>query len=186
MEFAEHEENLSGSLLIAHPALLDPNFNRSVILLSAHSPEDGSLGVIINRPLGKTLGEQSEEFAYSVLREVPIYLGGPVQQEHMLLAAWSWDADDSIFRLYFGISEEKATEMLLGDPSVRVRAFLGYSGWGKGQLESEREQHAWLVTPVDGPFLMEQEAEKLWHNLLIKVQPELAFLANAPEDPSLN
>ena len=69
-------ENYSGSLLISHPRLLDPNFRRTVVLLSAHSREDGAVGVILNRPTNKVLGEIEDEFAFGSLARVPIYLGG--------------------------------------------------------------------------------------------------------------
>lgn len=178
-------ENLSGSLLVAHPSLLDPNFRHSVVLVSAHSQEDGTLGVVINRPLGKTLGEQSLEFAFGPLADVPIYQGGPVQYEQVLLAAWHWAPDQGIFRMYFGISEEKATE-LIASPGMQVRAFLGYSGWGKGQLESERADNAWLVSPISDTSIQEMEGERLWRAFIERLQPDLLFLGQLPEDPSLN
>lgn len=179
-------ENLSGTLLIAHPALRDPHFRHSVVLISAHSPEDGSLGVVINRPLGKTLGEQSIDFSFGPLADVPIYQGGPVQEDQMLLAAWHWEPEQSIFRMYFGISEEKAAELVTSVSGVQVRAFLGYSGWSQGQLESERESNAWLVSPISDTSIQDIEGDELWREYIGRIQPELLFLGQLPEDPSLN
>ncbi len=180
------EDNLSGSLLIAHPSLRDPNFRHSVVLVSAHSPDDGTLGVVINRPLGKTLGEQSLDFSFGPLADVPIYQGGPVQSDQMLLAAWHWAPEQGIFRMYFGISEEKAEELVTSNPGIQVRAFLGYSGWSKGQLESERDSNAWLITPISDTSIQDMEGEALWREFVGRIQPELLFLGEMPEDPSLN
>ena len=72
--------HLAGSLLLAHPAMRDPNFRRSVVLLSAHG-DDGAMGVVLNRPLGKQLGDLNAQFAASAIAGVPVYKGGPVQTE---------------------------------------------------------------------------------------------------------
>ena len=75
------KETLAGSLLLAHPAMRDPNFRRSVVLMSVHNAE-GAMGVVLNRPLGKRLGELSGEFALSRLASIPLFKGGataPIQ-----------------------------------------------------------------------------------------------------------
>ncbi len=186
-DFNEPEENptLSGTLLIAHPGLLDPNFRRTVVLISAHSGKDGALGVVLNRPMGKTLGDQKAEFTSGPLANVPLYYGGPVNSDEMILAAWNWE-NDKVFRLYFGISREKASEMMQSDPGTDLRAFIGYAGWSGGQLESELKQNAWVVCPVEANALAREGGEPLWRHILSRVKPELAFLANTPEDPSRN
>lgn len=177
---------IAGSLLIAHPDLSDGNFHRAVVLISAHSLEDGALGVIINRPMGRTLGEVHGEFAYGPLAEVQLYAGGPVATEQMLLSAWQWNADTGVFRLHFGINAEKAAELLANEPGTEVRGFLGYAGWTSGQLEGELKQTAWVVAPIDSPDFTEKKDEELWKALLVRAQPDLLFRLDAPEDPSVN
>lgn len=187
MEFeAQEGDNLSGSLLVAHPGMRDPHFCKAVVLVSAHSPEDGTLGVVINRPLGKTLGEESEAFADGPLSDVPLYEGGPVQAEQMLLAAWLWQPEASVFRMYFGITMEKAEELLRLQPEVQLRAFLGYAGWSKGQLERERDEHAWLVAPLSDPGLKDRDGISLWRDYISRLDPDLLILSDLPDDPSLN
>ncbi len=176
----------AGSLLLAHPDLSDGNFRRAVVLISAHSQEDGALGVIVNRPLEKSLGEIHGEFAYGPLANVKLYCGGPVATEQMLLSAWQWNEETGIFRLHFGISTEKAAELLESEPGTEVRGFLGYSGWTGGQLENELKHSSWVLAPIDSPDFQEEEGEDLWKNLLARVKPELLFRADAPEDPSVN
>ncbi len=177
---------IAGSLLVAHPDLGDGNFHRAVVLISAHSEENGALGVIINRPLERTLGEVHGEFAFGPLAEVKLYAGGPVATEQMLLSAWQWNAETGVFRLHFGISAEKAAELLESEPGTEVRGFLGYAGWTGGQLEGELKQTAWVVAPIDSPDFTEKHNEALWKALLARNKPDLLFRADAPEDPSVN
>lgn len=179
-------KNYSGQLLIAHPALQDPNFFRTVVLVSAHSEEDGTLGVILNRPMHKTLGEVDPDFAYGPLADIPLFRGGPVSGNEMILTAWYWEEETHIFRLFFGIDQEKATEIRAHNPQAQFRGFIGYSGWGKGQLELEISQNSWVLSPLLHQTLDLPDGERGWRQTIMKASPELGFLANLPEDPSLN
>jgi putative transcriptional regulator len=183
---ATDSPTVAGSLLLAHPDLHDGNFRRAVVLISAHSEEDGALGVIVNQPLERTLGEAHGEFAYGPLANVKLYCGGPVAKEQMLLSAWQWNLETGVFRLHFGISAEKAAELLENEPGTEVRGFLGYSGWTSGQLENELRHKSWVLAPIDSPNLQQEHGEGLWKHLLARVKPELLFRADAPEDPSVN
>ena len=132
---AKKSDTLAGQLLLAHPALRDPNFRRSVILLSAHSAE-GAMGVVLNRPLDKQLGELNSEFAFGPLAGVPVYAGGPVEPEQLIIVSWQWLKEESAFQLHFGIEPEQAAA-LVGTPGVTLRAFVGYSGWGRDSWETK-------------------------------------------------
>jgi putative transcriptional regulator len=177
-------KSLAGQLLLAHPAMRDPNFKRTVILLSAHNGE-GAMGVVLNRPLGKQLAELNQEFALSPLAGVPLYSGGPVEPEQLILVSWQWLKAEGAFQLHFGLEPEKAAE-LIGSPGIVLRAFLGYAGWSKGQLENEMKQDTWIVTAVDGGLLEQSDGPALWRNILGAIDPELRLLANEPEDPTVN
>lgn len=176
---------LAGSLLLAHPSLVDPNFRRSVVLISAHSDE-GAMGVIINRPMGKTLAQLSGDFALGELAEVPVFQGGPVKDQQLILSAWETSEEEGTFKLYFGLDPDKATELIRTRDSLQLRAFLGYAGWESGQLEGELQQNAWVIAPVDGTLLVEEEGVDLWRAIIKKISPELHLLADAPDDPELN
>lgn len=176
--------SLAGSLLIAHPAMLDPNFRQSVILLSSHSPELGGIGVILNHPLHKSMQDMDIKFALSPLANIPIYLGGPIADNAMLLVAWEWLEHNSIFKLHFGISEEQASELLKGKSPIAMRAFLGHTKWLSGQLEHELHFHNWFLSSVKN-LLPDQDDTKIWQTIITKIKPELLFLID-PEDPSLN
>lgn len=178
-------KNYSGSLLISHPTMLDPHFKRTVVLLSAHSKEDGALGVILNRPLGKKLGELEEKFAFGSLSQIPIYEGGPVSTDQILLVAWIWSDTELVFKLFFGIDPERAAELAEASGAT-VRAYQGYSGWGGGQLEVELEQDAWIPTQVTAPFEDEVDGVQIWRYFLLEQGSQYQLDAGAPDDPSQN
>lgn len=175
-------DTLAGSLLLAHPAMKDPNFRRSVVLMSAHGA-DGAMGVVLNRPLGKRLGELSGDFALGPLASVPLFNGGPVQTEQLVLAAWQ--TRDDGFRLHFGIEPDKAIQ-LLDEEGTHVRGFLGYSGWSAGQLEKEMKQQTWVVVEVPEDLLTQSQDESLWRTVLGREGGEWRLLAGEPEDPTAN
>jgi putative transcriptional regulator len=175
---------LAGSLLLAHPALRDPNFKRAVVLLSAHDGE-GAMGVVLNRPLEKTLGDLGETFALGPLAGVPVFSGGPVQTEQLILCAWRVHPDGDGFRLFFGIEPDKAIE-LQAEEGMHLRAFLGYSGWSGGQLEGELKQNTWVVSPIPSNLMEFGHDEGLWRGILTDLNHEWKLLADEPEDPSVN
>jgi putative transcriptional regulator len=177
--------HLAGSLLVAHPSLLDSHFKRTVVLLTAHSAEEGTLGVIVNRPLHQTLGQYDSELAGSEFAEVPLYEGGPVGSDQMILVAWKWSSEDGTFKLYFGIDEAKARQILQDDPRFELRGFLGHSGWGEGQLEGEIAINSWVVSPLSQD-LEEKEGLDVWRSILSQQGPEMQLLAEEPDDLSMN
>jgi putative transcriptional regulator len=181
---AREPKTFAGQLLVAHPVLRDPNFKRTVILMSVHNAE-GAMGVVLNRPLDKQLGELNTEFAFGPLAGVPVFSGGPVEPEQLIIVSWQWLKAESAFQLHFGIEPEKAAE-LVGTPGITLRAFLGYSGWGQGQLEKELKQDTWFVTAVEGGQLEERTGTALWRSILGSIDPELKLLADEPDDPTVN
>jgi putative transcriptional regulator len=183
--FKEIQQPHAGSLLLAHPSLMDPNFRRAVILLSVHEEGEGSIGVIVNRPLGKTLGEFDPDLRGSPLGQVPLYEGGPVARDQLILSAWKYSEGEGTFKLYFGIDGEKAKRLIAKDPAFKLHGFLGHAGWTEGQLDSEIEQGSWVLSS-SLPLLQDDLAPVDWHELLCHERPELRLLADAPDDPSLN
>ncbi|MSU24091.1 MAG: YqgE/AlgH family protein [Opitutus sp.] len=176
------KESLAGSLLLAHPAMRDPNFRHSVVLMSVHNAE-GAMGVVLNRPVGKRLGEFSGDFALGPLAVVPLFTGGPVQTDQLVLAAWQRRPDG--FRLHFGVEPEKAIQ-LLAEEGTHVRAFLGYSGWSAGQLEKEMEHRTWVVAEVPEDLLTQAQDDTLWRTVLGREGAEWRLLADEPENPEQN
>jgi putative transcriptional regulator len=180
----EKNENLAGSLLLAHPKLQDPNFTRTVVLMSLHNA-DGAMGVVLNRPLDKKLSDLGPEFSQSELAEVPIYCGGPVKPEQLILVAWQTSSADGTFKLYFGVDPDKLRE-LMRESDLEVRAFLGYSGWAGGQLEMEMKRSTWLVSTVPPEMLDAFDGVELWKQIIGGMSPEWRVVADEPDDPSVN
>lgn len=178
------KQSVAGSLLLAHPALREDTFRRTVILMSAHDT-DGAMGVVLNRPLGRRLGELNGEFALGPLAHLPVFRGGPVVDDsgpHLILAAWEVRADG--FRLHFGIEPPKACQCLA--EGMHVRAFLGYAGWTGGQLESELKRHTWVTSAIPEDLITQAQDDSLWRNLLGAMGDQWRLLADEPDDPALN
>jgi putative transcriptional regulator len=173
---------LAGTLLLAHPSLRDANFRHTVILMSVHDG-DGAMGVVLNRPLGRKLGDLNGEFAAGPLAAVPLYQGGPVQDKQLILVAWEPQPEG--FRMHFGIEPDRAAGFL-AEGSAEVRAFLGYSGWSRGQLERELKQDAWVVAEIPDDLLGQSQDTGLWRTILRRAGDEWRLLAEEPEDTSLN
>ena len=92
----ETNPSFAGQLLVAHPNMLDPNFRRSVLFISAHDEEEGAMGVIINRPLDKHVSDLVTEQPPEALADVPVFLGGPVGRNQLMFAAFDWQGLDSL------------------------------------------------------------------------------------------
>ena len=180
----EIPRNLAGSMLVAHPSLLDPNFRRTVLFISAHDPDDGALGVILNRPLDKQVGDLVTDEAPAALSDVPVYLGGPVGKNQLMFAVIEWEQENGL-KLNHNVGLEEANELLGHDPES-IRAFVGYAGWGAGQLEAEMKQNAWLIHKPTATTLSPPGLPKLWFNIMRTMGPWYKLLAAAPDDPSLN
>ena len=178
----KHE--LAGQLLLAHPALRDPNFRRAVVLLSVHN-EEGAVGVVLNRPLQRRIGDLNADFSAGPLAGIPLYAGGPVEPEQLIIAGWRWLEEELAFQLHFGLEPDQAGE-LLASPGVTLRGFLGYSGWSKGQLENEMKHHTWFTTTVDSGLLARCDGPELWRTILGSLDPELKLMAGEPDDPTVN
>ncbi|MBV9010012.1 MAG: YqgE/AlgH family protein [Verrucomicrobia bacterium] len=178
----QQPESLAGSLLVAHPGMLDPNFRRTVLFLSAHSAADGALGVILNRPLGKQLSELVEQAPAAGLEKVPVFFGGPVQRDRLMFAALDWENG---LKLNHSVAIEEANERLEKNPGS-IRAFVGYAGWTAGQLEAEMKGNSWVVQKATRSAMKIDQLPKLWFDIMRSLGPWFKMLAAAPDDPSLN
>lgn len=178
-------ENLTGSLLVANPTLLDASFRRSIVYISHHDEEDGALGLILNRPLGKTVSDLSKTKGPECLLPVPVYEGGPVQKEGVLIASIQWReiAQDVSF---VKIDEAKDVENLTLPQRRNLRAFLGYAGWNQHQLEGEIAQKAWFVIKPQRDLITAGNTDEIWKMIMRKLGPLYHLLAETPDDPSLN
>ena len=177
-------ESLRGSLLIAAPQLLDPNFRRTVVLIADHGDE-GAMGVILNRPSGMTVADAAPDLEPLVGPAAPIFAGGPVQPTSGVVLAEVAEAGEPVFGdvvLVPGIGE--LADVIDGAGSVRV--FAGYAGWGPGQLDGELEREDWILEPAQASDVFNDDPDELWGAVLERKGGQYALLARMPDDPSLN
>src|ERR1051325_7510315 len=144
--------NFAGSLLVAHPNMVDPNFRRTVLFISEHEPNEGALGVIINRPLDRPVAELVSGAPPAGLAYVPVFLGGPVGKNQLMFAAFEWQKGTGL-KLNHNIALDEGAEAHGDKNLLTVCAFVGYAGWGAGQLESEVKQKAWVVQNANPSLL---------------------------------
>src|ERR1041385_8517619 len=137
-ELGEEREsrNFAGSLLIAHPNMVDPNFRRTVLFVSEHEPDEGALGVIINRPLDRRVAELVSGAPPAGFSDVPVFLGGPVGKNQLMFAAFEWKKGAGL-KLNHNIAFDESSDAPARKNLLTVCAFVGYAGWGAGQLETE-------------------------------------------------
>src|ERR1043166_3802965 len=131
--------SLAGSLLVAHPNMLDPNFRRTVLFISEHDPGEGALGVIINRPLDRQVADLVSEAPPAGFGDVPVFLGGPVGRNQLMFAAFEWQKGAGVkLNQTIALGEGRGPG---GRKKPRARCPLwGYAGGGAGQLETEVKQ----------------------------------------------
>ena len=179
--------SLRGRLLVAGPGLDDPNFRRTVVLLGEHGDE-GAMGVVLNRVSTVTVDEAVPPIVPLAGPDEPVYLGGPVQPQAVVVLADFEDPDvaEAIVVDHVGFlpGEVEDAGDLGGLRSVRV--FAGYAGWGPGQLESELAEGAWLVLEARGSDVFTTVPDALWRDVLRRQGGAYAVLALLPDDPRVN
>ncbi|MER5783351.1 YqgE/AlgH family protein [Streptomyces mobaraensis] len=203
--------SLTGRLLVATPALADPNFDRAVVLLLDHD-EEGSLGVVLNRPTPVGVGDILASWAALAGEPGVVFQGGPVSLDSALgVAVVPGDEPGKDApaggppgsgparrpgrsgpvgwrRVHgaIGLVDLEAPPELLGSSVGSLRIFAGYSGWGPGQLEEELVEGAWYVVESEPGDISSPDPSRLWRSVLRRQRNELAMVATYPDDPSLN
>ena len=176
--------SLAGSLLVAHPNMLDPNFRRAVLFIYEHDANEGAGGLIINRPLDKQVIDLVNEAPPEGLADVPVFLGGPVGKNQLMFAAFEWEVGEGV-KLNHNVGVDEAHQLAGEDPTC-IRAFVGYAGWSAGQLEAEMKERAWILQQPTREALTPDRLPKLWFEIMRGLGPWYKMLAAAPDDPSLN
>ncbi|KAA2285165.1 YqgE/AlgH family protein [Arenimonas fontis] len=177
--------SLANTLLVAMPALDDPNFERTVTLLCQHDQE-GAMGIVLNRPADFRLGELLDQLgikgAGESLAAVPVLAGGPVQPERGFVLHDDPRPWASTLRFGDGLavttSRDILEAMVRGQGPVRALVALGYAGWGAGQLEQELAQNSWLTVPADHALLFATPLEQRWQAAARAVGVDMARMAD--------
>jgi putative transcriptional regulator len=180
-------DSVRGQLLIAGPALLDPNFWRTVVLVVEHS-EEGAFGLVLNRRSETTVGDAIPQITELVDADETLFIGGPVQPSAVIVLGRFEDPTDAALLAFddVGVLGAGPSPEELSAGLIAGRAFVGHAGWGAGQLDDELERGDWILEParLEDAFCAEPEA--LWPSVLARKGGRYALLARMPPDPSLN
>jgi putative transcriptional regulator len=181
-------DSLRGRLLIASPALVDPNFHRTVVLIAEHT-EEGAMGLVLNRPAETPVADAVPDLSPLADSGAPVYMGGPVASDSVIVLA---EFDEPSLA---GVLLEEDLGFVgsggddLGDVADgvrRARVFAGHAGWSPGQLEVEVEEESWIVEPPRRDEIFSDDPENLWAAVLRRKGREYALLSTMPPDPSVN
>ena len=156
---AQHEQPPNGLLLVAKPGIADPNFARSVVLVT-QAPDYSTIGVILNRPT---------RVRYQGKR---IWAGGPVMRQVVVAVFRSEQTPkDAAFHvlknLYLSMHPQIVDALIAGD-KARYRLYGGFSGWAPRQLESEFGRDGWYVLPADEATIFREDMRGLWEELVAR------------------
>src|SRR6185437_14526993 len=177
------EESLVGQLLLASPALRDPNFVRTVVLIGVHS-EEGAMGVVLNRPSEVTVGEAAPQLEAAIAESEPVYVGGPVQPGSVVFLAEFLDPEPAgvlvLGRIGFPAPDAELEE--LSRATGRLRVFAGFAGWGEGQLEAEIADGDWIAQAALPEDVFTELPEQLWSSVLMRKGGSYALIARMPPD----
>lgn len=179
----------TGKILLAEPFMLDPNFKRSAILLCDHEEKGGSVGFIMNKPLGTNIDELIEDFPKF---KGEVHFGGPVQTDtiHYIhsLGDLLEDSVEVCQGVYWGGDFDKLKFLITSElvQPHQIRFFLGYSGWSDGQLHSEMNYGSWVLADMDINYLFRFKPAKLWEAIMHNKGNTFTIIAKIPEEMSWN
>jgi putative transcriptional regulator len=178
-------DSTRGQLLIAGPTLLDPNFQRTVVLIVEHS-EEGALGLVLNRPSETMVGDAVDELDELISADEPLFIGGPVQQTALIVLAEFENAARAAVIAFDDVGVVGGEDHLDPPQTRRGRAFAGHAGWGPGQLDSELEHGAWILESARREDAFCEQPAALWQSVLERKGGRYVLLARMPPDPSVN
>jgi putative transcriptional regulator len=196
----EDPENLSGCFLVSEIALGDPNFRNTVVLMITHD-DKGALGLVVNRPSPFSLGDLVEGLDGTAAASIPVFVGGPVQQEVLFVlhstllpeGPHDGEPDEPIEGVFSEPATRPLVDYLKGDwsslaeeerPDVRV--FAGYSGWGPGQVEGELKAETWVVIPATREIVFTADAAGAWADAFARKGPLYQIILQTGFKPSMN
>lgn len=184
------ETSWTGKVLVATPALTDPNFHRTVVLLLDHS-EEGAIGLVLNRPSEVRLAEALPGWELLAASPPVVFAGGPVEPD-AVIALGRAKPETMTDPGWMPIVDRLRVVDLAAGPDAaddvidEARVFLGYTGWAPGQLEDEVEADAWFVADARDVDAIATDPDELWRRVLRRQGGQLALFATYPEDPSRN
>ena len=189
-DFIQYKTNIKqgiGKLLISEPMLLDSNFQKTVIYLCNHSVKE-SVGYVLNRLASNDLSYYLPELEGI---QFPLFVGGPVGLNtlHFIHTESSKLGGELIDKnIYWGGDLTTAIDLIKNAQLTpnQFKFFLGYSGWGEGQLDAEMDMNSWIVGNASDQLVFKTENEQLWKKSIESLGNKFKNLLFIPEDPTLN
>lgn len=178
-----------GQVLLAEPFMLDPNFKRTAVILCEYSPEEGSVGFVMNKPLNMRVDSLIQDFPEF---EADVFYGGPVATDtiHYIhnVGELLDDSQPVVPGVYWGGDFEKL-KFLISSQLIKphnIRFFVGYSGWSSGQLENELEMKSWVTALMDTNYLFKTEPGSLWEQVMQNKGDRYAVISQVPDEANWN
>jgi putative transcriptional regulator len=178
-------DSLQGKLLVSSPALVDPNFRKTVVLITHHDDE-GAMGLVLSRPSGVAATEAVPALEGIPGAADPVFVGGPVQPEAFMALAEFEDVDESAAAIFGDVGFMPAEAEPAELDVRRVRLFAGYAGWGPGQLEAELAEPSWIVVGAESGDPFADDPDELWRQVVLRKGGPFSLMENMPFDPGLN
>lgn len=188
-EFEKGKEIKPGQLLLSEPFMPDENFKRTVVLVCEHTEQNGTIGLIINRPINLKLNEVVSGFPPF---NGKVFLGGPVGTDTLqFLHSLDHTIENSLELspgLFWGGNFEQIKHLMnAGEIQPHeIRFYLGYSGWSPNQLEDEMKENSWIIAPAKSKHIFHSDYNFLWRDVMKEMGGLYSTMANYPENPILN
>lgn len=188
-DFEKHKTVKAGTLLLSEPFMFDENFRRTVVLVCSHTEADGTVGVILNKPVNLRLNDVVEGFPQF---KGKLFLGGPVGTDTLQFVHSLGEEIEGCVKLsehlYWG-GDFGELIRLVKNGQVKpddVRFYLGYSGWETGQLQQELEDNSWIIATGNYRHIFQSDHTQLWKNVMKEMGGVYETMAGYPENPILN
>lgn len=169
--------------------MLDPNFKRSVILLTEHTLKEGTVGFILNKPISVKINDLIDDFPEI---EAEVYYGGPVAKETLHYIHDAGDILDGSVRIaqniYWGGDFEKLKFLIESKLVIprNIKFFLGYSGWSPDQLIDEMEYGSWVVAHMDANYAFKTKYKEMWKKVMRHKGGTYTVIAEIPDASIIN
>jgi putative transcriptional regulator len=188
--FSQSDDLAIGKLLVASRDLGDANFAQTVILLVHYNEGQGAVGLVVNKRTDVPISRVFHDLKEAGNRKDPVYIGGPVELNSVLAllkSATKPEGADKIFGDVFLISNKDLLARTLGSHAEATvfHTYIGYAGWGTGQLEHEVDLGAWHVMPADVGTVFHADPDSVWEGLIHRTETQIASLFTyTPPRPS--
>ncbi|MFN8286122.1 MAG: YqgE/AlgH family protein [Chitinophagales bacterium] len=188
-DFEKEKDIKPGSLLLSEPFMFDENFRRTVVLVCEHTEPNGTVGIIVNKPIDLRLQEVVEDFPQF---NGKLFLGGPVGTDTLQFIHSLGDKIEGSIKLseklYWGGNFDQL-KSLIAEGQVapyEVNFYLGYSGWSSAQLETELKDNSWIIAQATPKHIFHSDYSKLWKMVMKEMGGVYNTMAGYPENPMLN